>query len=208
MNCPIHLFSPISTAHHCLLPLFTKPGASAAAVGCVCWPEGSEAGPMKDDVQKFVTWLPLSQSSFLDSLHFHHFFLWVHKLFLVKLRSSTCHSSLHLDSTTWWSDNFRAFKPDIFPSSLTCGYLQCLVKISWWFVCPVILGHPKGDAFSCRGEWLGLNPPPSLLWSNSQDPKLSQWLRVLTGNQSGTWVWTFSLLRVALRRARCKLGQN
>lgn len=160
MNWTIHLFSLISTELHSLLPSSTKPGASAAAASCVCWPDGPEAGPTKDDVQMFIVCIPLSQSPSLDALPFHNFFPWVHKS--VKVRRSPVDNSLDLGSVTQlgdlitqgllkWMFSFPCSLVGIF--RVFCGWM------TWWFVCLFIFSHPRGDAVSCDGEWLRLNSP-------------------------------------------------
>lgn len=52
-------------------------------------------------------------------------------------------------------------------------------------------------------------PPPSLLWGSSWSQSFpSGYKTAVAGNLSGTGVWPLSGLRLALRRACCKLGQT
>lgn len=136
MNCSIHLFRRISIAPHSLLPSSTKPGASAAAASCICWPEGPEAGPTKTmckichvytTVTKPLFWCAPFPSVFsMTPQDFISEALWFNC-------SQVPRSWLHY--TTWWPDDTRAFKPDVFPPSLTCGHLQSLLKMDAIMVC-------------------------------------------------------------------------
>lgn len=179
MNWTIRLFSLISTVLHSLLPSSTKPGASAAAASCVCWPAGPEAGPTKDDVQTFIVYIPLSQSPSLDALPFHNFFPWVHKFLLVKLHRSPVDSCLDLGFVTLVDDLItegllkRMFS---FPCSLVGIFRVFCGWMSRWFMCLFIFSHPRGDAVSLTGNDYGWTLP-SLLWSSTQDPRRSQQLR-------------------------------